>query len=195
MKLAFFRNKSDLRKWFEQNHEKEAELFLGYYKTTSGKESISWPESVDEALCFGWIDGVRKSIDKESYFIRFTKRKSKSIWSAVNIKKIEELSRLGLMYPAGVAAFEKRDEKNSKIYSYEKEPVKLNRKYEKKLKANKKAWKFFVAQPPSYRKPAINWVMSAKQEATRVSRLETLIADCEAGQKIKPMRYEAKKYE
>jgi uncharacterized protein YdeI (YjbR/CyaY-like superfamily) len=193
MQPIFFATQGDLRKWFEKHHETATELYLGFYKTTSGKESVTWPQSVDEALCFGWIDGVRKSIDSESYCIRFTHRKPGSIWSAINIKKIEELTRLGLMKPAGVAAYNKRKEAKSKIYSYEKEAVDLSTVYEKQFRANKKAWKFFTSQPAWYQRVAVHLVMSAKQEATRISRLEKLIADSEAEKKIKALSYGDKK--
>jgi uncharacterized protein YdeI (YjbR/CyaY-like superfamily) len=188
MKPTFFSNQSKLRKWFEKNHNKKQELWVGYYKTSSGKPSITWPQSVDEALCFGWIDGVRKSIDENSYVIRFTQRKPKSIWSDVNIKKVEELTKLGLMYPAGIEAFSKRDEKKSRIYSFEQKNIKLDKNYEKQFKQNKKAWIFFQSQPPSYQKPAIWWVMSAKLETTRQKRLDTLIRDSEEGQRISRLR-------
>lgn len=184
MTPVFFAVQSDFRRWLRENHKKETELLVGFYKVGSHKPSLTWTQSVDEALCFGWIDGVRKSIDKDSYCIRFTPRKPKSIWSAVNILKIEELTEKGLMQPAGIAAFEKREENKSRIYAYEKEPVNLSLEFEKKLKDNEKAWKFFQAQAPSYQKIAINWVMSAKQEATRISRLEKLITNSEAGQKV-----------
>jgi uncharacterized protein YdeI (YjbR/CyaY-like superfamily) len=189
MKPIFFATQSDLRKWFEENHNKQTELLFGFYKVGSGKPSITWPQSVDEALCFGWIDGIRRSIDDESYCIRFTPRKAKSTWSAVNIKKVEELTKMGLMKPEGLAAFNKRDEANSKIYSYENEALKLARNYEKKLKGNKKAFTFFSQQAPSYQNATTRWILSAKQETTRLSRLETLIRDSEEGQLIKPMRY------
>ena len=193
MKPMFFAKQSELRKWFEKNYKKEAELLVGFYKVSSGKPSITWSESVDEALCFGWIDGVRRSIDEESYCIRFTPRKASSNWSAVNIKKVEELTRLGLMKPEGLEAFNKRQDSRSKIYSYENEPVKLDKKFEKQFQANKKAWTFFNSLPPSYRKVTINWVMSAKQQTTRESRLKTLIDDSEAGLRIKQLRYSSKK--
>lgn len=189
MKPIFFATQSDLRKWFEENHNKQAELLVGFYKVGSGKPGITWSQSVDEALCFGWIDGIRRSIDDESYCNRFTPRKAKSTWSAINIKKVEELTKMGLMKPEGHAAFNKRDEASSKTYSYENEAVKLNRNYEKKLKANKKAFTFFTKQAPSYQKATARWIMSAKQETTRLNRLETLIRDSEAEQLIKPMRY------
>ncbi|MCW3124219.1 MAG: hypothetical protein JWQ38_3711 [Flavipsychrobacter sp.] len=156
-------------------YKKADELFLGYYKISSGKASVTWPESVDEALCFGWIDGVRKSIDEASYFIRFTKRQPSSIWSAVNIAKVEKLQKQGLMKPEGIAAYEKRKEHKSKIYSYERGEVALAAAYEKLFKANKPTWTFFAAQAPSYRKVTIHQVMGAKQEKTQQSRLEKLI--------------------
>jgi uncharacterized protein YdeI (YjbR/CyaY-like superfamily) len=164
------------------------ELWLGFYKTNSGKPSITWPQSIDEALCFGWIDGIRKSIDETSYVIRFTPRKPGSIWSAVNIRKIEELTKNGLMHPAGVKAFNKRDEKKSKIYSFEQKNIQLDKKFEKLFKQNKQAWKFFLSQPPSYQKPALWWIVSAKQETTKQKRLNTLIKDSEEGQRIKQLR-------
>lgn len=189
MKPTFFKTPSDFRKWLEKNHLKEKELLVGFYKVGSGKPSITWPQSVDEALCFGWIDGIRKTIDDESYTIRFTPRKPKSIWSAINIKKIAELKEKGLMKPAGIAAFEKREEKRSEIYSYEKAPAKLSAEFEKKFKANKKAYSFFLSLPPSMQRASLHWVMSAKQEKTRISRMESLIRDSEAGKKIKPLSY------
>ena len=142
---------------------------------------MTWSQSVDEALCFGWIDGVRKSIDKESYQIRFSQRKSTSIWSAINIQKIEELTKKGLMQPAGLASFEKRTKSNSKIYSYEKDNVELTPDFKKQFKAKKKAWEYFQSLAPSYRKVSTHWVMSAKQEMTRIKRLNQLISDSEAG--------------
>jgi uncharacterized protein YdeI (YjbR/CyaY-like superfamily) len=189
MNPVFFPDGSSFRKWLEANHETAKELLVGFYKVGSGKPSITWPQSVDQALCFGWIDGIRRSINDESYCIRFTPRKAGSIWSAVNIKKIEDLTKAGLMRPAGVAAFAKRSAKKSAIYSYEKEPVKLNKKFEQQFKANKKAWKFFHSLAPSYQRTAINWVMSAKQEATRNKRMQMLIEDSAQEQKIKPLRY------
>ena len=188
MKPLFFPKQSDLRKWFEKNHEKEKELLVGFFKRDSGRLSITWPESVDEALCFGWIDGIRRSIDEISYSIRFTHRNPKSIWSAVNIKKVENLTKLGLMKPAGIAAFEKLDLNISKIYSFEQRDVKFERKYESIFKRNKKAWKYFSNQVPSYQKPAIHWVKSAKQEDTRLRRLNILINDSAQEQKIAPLR-------
>jgi len=178
---TFFAKQSDFRKWLQKNHKKESELLVGLYKVDSGKPSMTWSQSVDEALCFGWIDGVRKSIDKDSYQIRFTQRKSTSIWSAINIKKIEELTKQGLMQPAGLASFEKRTESKSKIYSYEKDKVDLTQDFKKQFKANKKAWDYFLSLAPSYRKVSAHWVMSAKQEMTKIKRLNQLISDSAAG--------------
>lgn len=188
MKLApkptFFTTQADFRKWLQKNHTEATELIVGYYKVGNNKPSMTWPQSVDEALCFGWIDGVRKSINIESYCIRFTPRKATSIWSAVNIKKIAELTKQGLMQPAGMIAFSKRKESKSKIYAYEKEPVKLDDELAKKFTANKKAWTFFQAQAPSYQRVIIHWVMTAKQEATKLRRLEKLMAESEAGKRL-----------
>jgi uncharacterized protein YdeI (YjbR/CyaY-like superfamily) len=193
VKPVFFKKQSDLRKWFEKNSEKEKELSVGYYRVLTGKPSITWPQSVDEALCFGWIDSVRNSIDDESYTIRFTPRKPGSIWSAINIKKVEELKKLGLMKPNGLELFNNKDEKKLRTYSFERSVVEFSPQFEKKFKANKKAWKYFDQMPPSYKKPVINWVMSAKQEETRLRRLATLIKDSEEERKIKGMDYPKKK--
>ena len=152
-----------------------AEQWVGFYKKDSGKPSITWPESVDQALCFGWIDGIRKSIDDLSYMIRFTPRKPRSIWSSVNIKRAQELIAEGLMSPAGLKAFQAREENRSGIYAYEQRSPELPEQYAKKFKKHPAAWKFFQAQPPSYRK-TLNWyVLSAKKEETRIKRLNILI--------------------
>jgi uncharacterized protein YdeI (YjbR/CyaY-like superfamily) len=181
MKPIFFAKQSDFRKWLEKNYKKETELLVGFYKVHTGRPSMTWSQSVDEALCFGWIDGVRKSIDEDSYQIRFTKRKPTSIWSAVNIQKVENLTKQGLMKPEGLASFELRKENRSKIYSYENEETELPPEMKKLFKANKKAWDYFQALAPSYRRSSVKWIVSAKQEATRVKRLNTLIADSQAG--------------
>jgi uncharacterized protein YdeI (YjbR/CyaY-like superfamily) len=193
MSPLFFPNKSELHKWFTKNHLKEKEFNLGYYKVGLGKPSISWSESVDVALCYGWIDGVRRSIDADSYMIRFTPRKPSSIWSTINIAKVGELIKQGLMRPEGLAAFEKRKEHRSKIYSYESEEKALPPEYESRFKANKQAWEFFKSQAPSYQKTAIHLVVAAKQEVTREKRIATLISDSEAGQKIKALAYNKSK--
>lgn len=186
---AFFPSRFLFRKWMEKNHNNEKELLVGFYKTNSGKKSITWGESIDEALCFGWIDGIRKSIDAESYCIRFTPRKSTSIWSAINIKKVEEFTQKGLMHPAGLVAFSKRKENKSRIYSYEKEAAILSNNFLKKFKANKKAWKYFQSMALSYQRSAIHWIMDAKQEITKIKRLDELIKDSESERKIKRLNY------
>lgn len=181
MKPTFFSQQSDFRKWLEKHHNKETELVVGFYKAGSGKQGMTWSQSVDQALCFGWIDGVRKSIDDDSYCIRFTPRKPASSWSSVNIKKVQELTRQGLMHEAGLAIFNKRTDGKSGIYSYEKTDVTFSAEWEKLFKTNKKAWKFFQSLAPSYRKASIHWVMSARQQTTQVKRMNILIAESEAG--------------
>jgi uncharacterized protein YdeI (YjbR/CyaY-like superfamily) len=188
MEPKFFATPKDFRRWFEKNHDRETELVVGFYKKGSGKPSITWPESVDQALCFGWIDGVRHRIDDESYKIRFTPRKARSIWSAVNMKRMDELIEEGLAHQAGLDAYERRDDARSKIYAYERETVKLDKKYESEFKKNKKAWEFFQSQPPGYRKTAFWYILSARQEATRARRLETLIKDSENGERLAGLR-------
>jgi uncharacterized protein YdeI (YjbR/CyaY-like superfamily) len=183
MEPRFFETPADFRAWLQQHADKETELLVGFYKVGSGKPSITWPQSVDEALCFGWIDGVRRSIDEERYSIRFTPRKPTSIWSGVNIKKVAELTEKGLIQPAGIAAYAKRQESKSAIYSFEVDEMVLKTEYEKQLKANKKAWEFFESQAPWYKKVSIHRIMTAKQEKTQLSRLETLIKASEKGER------------
>jgi uncharacterized protein YdeI (YjbR/CyaY-like superfamily) len=185
MKMKYFKSPSDFRRWLEKNHATRQELWVGYHKKNSRRPSMTWPESVDEALCFGWIDGIRKSVDDLRYTIRFTPRRRGSIWSAVNIKRARELSDKGLMEPAGMAAFNARKENKSGIYSYEQRSANLDIPYEKKLKQNKAAWDFFYAQPPSYRKAVGWWIVSAKQEATRVKRLEKLMRESARGKRLR----------
>ena len=188
MKATFFATPADFRAWLERNHETTPELLVGFYKKGSGKPSITWPESVDEALCFGWIDGVRRTIDDESYSIRFTPRRARSIWSNVNVNRVAELTKLGRMHAAGLRAFEARDPKRSGIYAYEgprrQEFETLSPAYEKKLKANAKAWAFFEAQAPSYKRVISRYVMSAKKEETQLKRLARLIDDSAKGRRV-----------
>ncbi|MEP7287775.1 MAG: YdeI/OmpD-associated family protein [Chloroflexota bacterium] len=181
---VFFTTPAEFRVWLEQNHAKTSELLVGFYKKDSGKPSITWPESVDQALCFGWIDGVRKRIDEVSYSIRFTPRKPRSIWSAVNIARVEELTRLGLIQQAGFKAFEARAEDKSAIYAYEQTNATLGDVYEQQFRANQAAWDFFQTQPAWYQKTAIWRVISAKREETRLKRLATLIEDSAQGRTI-----------
>lgn len=192
MTPTFFSSPSEFRKWLDKNHKTETELIVGYYKVGTKKPSMTWSESVDQALCYGWIDGVRRSVDAESYCIRFTPRKPKSIWSAININKVEELTKQGLMKPAGIASFEKRTENNSRIYSHETERKQFSATFEKQFKANKKAWQFFTSQAPSYQKVATHIVMTAKQEATKLKRLKELIEASEAHQKMGRLKWEKK---
>ena len=187
---TFFATPADLREWFKQHHESESELLMGFYKKDSGKPSVTWPESVDEALCVGWIDGVRKGLDGERYTIRFTPRKPRSIWSAVNIARVEALTQEGRMQPAGLQAYEQRRENKSGIYSYEqRDQIELTEAETKLFKADPKAWDFFESQPASYRKAVLWWVVSAKKEETRAKRVATLIEDSVNGRKIKQFSY------
>jgi uncharacterized protein YdeI (YjbR/CyaY-like superfamily) len=186
--IIFFKTQGDFRKWLKKNHTKKDELWVGYNKKSSGKPSMDWSQSVDVALCFGWIDGIRKSIDEESYKIRFTPRKPASLWSSVNIKKVEELTKKGLMDPAGIEAFKKRDAKRSGVYSFERENAELNEEYVKIFKKNKKAWEFFNSLSKSVKRVTSHWVISAKQEKTRRKRLDILIKSSEAGEKIPGLR-------
>jgi uncharacterized protein YdeI (YjbR/CyaY-like superfamily) len=175
-KPTFFPTPSDFAAWLEAHHDKFHELLVGFYKKSSGKPSITWPESVDAALCFGWIDGVRRSIDETSYTIRFTPRRPTSTWSAVNIKRAKQLQKTGLMHPAGLKAFAARSEKKSGIYSYEqRKSAKFTREQEKLFRANKSAWKFFRSQAPWYQRLTTYWVVSAKKEETKLKRLSVLI--------------------
>jgi uncharacterized protein YdeI (YjbR/CyaY-like superfamily) len=185
---TFFATQKAWRQWLQKHHANETELLVGFYKKATGKPSIDWKQSVDEALCFGWIDGVRKSLGYEAYTIRFTPRRSTSIWSAANIKRIAELTELGLMHASGLKAFNGRNVEKTNRYSFEQLDIAFTKEQERAFKKNAKAWKQFLAMPPSYRKPATWWVISAKQEATKEKRLATLIQDSEAGIRIKPLR-------
>jgi uncharacterized protein YdeI (YjbR/CyaY-like superfamily) len=184
----FFATPAAFRKWLAGHHDTTRELWVGFHKKATGKPSITWPEAVDQLLCFGWIDGVRKSLDSQSYIIRVTPRKPGSIWSAVNTRRAEELCRQGFMEPAGMSAFNGRDRAKSKLYSFERGRVQLSPAQQKRFRAKRPAWEFFQAQPLGYRKTAIWWVVSAKQETTRQNRLSTLIADSEGGLRIAQLR-------
>jgi uncharacterized protein YdeI (YjbR/CyaY-like superfamily) len=189
VKPRFFAIAAELRAWLEENHATATELLVGFYKRGSGKPSITWPELVDEALCFGWIDSVRRGIDELSYANRLTPRKARSTWSAINIARAKELIGLGRMHPAGLKAFERRSDERSAMYSYEQpKKAKLDPKAEGAFRANKKAWAFFLAQALGYRNTTIWWVISAKREETRQRRLATLIRDSERGQTVGPLR-------
>src|SRR5690606_41560850 len=191
--VKIFPEQKDFLKWLAKNFDKEKELWVGFYKKASGKKSIDWPQSVDAALCYGWIDGIRKSIDEISYKIRFTPRNANSSWSAVNIKRVEELTKLGMMQPAGLKKFNERNRKKDALYSYENRNREIDESLQKKFKLNKKAWKFFSSQAPSYQKTAFHWVQNAKKDETRKRRFEILVEDSENGRIIKPLSRNKKK--
>ena len=194
MTPTFFKTQIEFREWLEKNHKTETEIFVGFYKVSSGKTSMNWSQAVDQALCFGWIDGVVNSIDENSYQRRFTPRRRSSIWSAVNIEKVEKLIKQGLMQDAGLEIYKHRTNSKSKIYAFENEEVSLSIEFEKTFKENKIAWDFFQTLAPTYRKPSLNWVMSAKQEATKLKRLNQLITDSENGtNKWKHNKYDIKR--
>lgn len=187
--VRFFATPDELRAWFDANHETEEELWLGYYRKATGRPSVDWPQAVDEALCVGWIDGVRQSVDDTTFVQRFTPRRKGSTWSAVNVAKVAALTEQGRMRPAGRAAFEARSEANTAIYSYERAAAAFTAEEEARFQANSQAWADWQSRPPSYRRAVTHWVTSAKQETTRARRLDTLIADSAAGRKIGPMRW------
>lgn len=184
MKPRFFKSQSEFRAWLEKHHTREKELFVGFYKKNTGKPSITYPEALDEALCFGWIDGVRRSLSDEAYTQRFSPRKSTSIWSNINVRHVERLKQLGRMAPAGLAAYALRDPKRTGVYSFENRPREFSPAFKKKFQSNKKAWEFFEQQPPSFKRVSIFYVMSAKQEETRERRLAQLIESSAKGVRI-----------
>lgn len=184
----FFESSEQFRDWLKEHHNSEEVLWVGLYKVSSDKINMRWEESVREALCFGWIDGLRKSIDNESYKIRFTPRKPDSHWSNKNIRMVEELKEEGRMHPAGLKAYEQRDEGYSGNASYEQDSVELKEEYREKIKSNDKAWQFFQDLAPGYTKTSVHWVMSAKREQTRQRRLNVLIESCEEGKKTPLLR-------
>ncbi len=184
----FFASPELLREWFTEHHGTAAELLVGFHKVGSGRPSISWPEAVDEALCVGWIDGVRRSIDEHSYSIRFSPRRPRSNWSTVNIARVVELTEEGRMRPAGLAAFERRTEDRSGTYSHEQRDLAtLDPAEERRFRATASAWADWQARPPSYRKAAVWWVVSAKRAETRQRRLDQLIEACAAGRTVPPL--------
>jgi len=193
-KPQFFPTPAEFRAWFESHRDKFQELFAGFHKKASGKPSITWPESVQVALCFGWIDGVRKSIDETSYMIRFTPRKPTSTWSAININFVRELTKKRLMHPAGLKAFAARNSKKSAIYSYEQfKNAQFTREQAKQFRANKAAWEFFRSQPPWYQRVTTYWVISAKKEETKLRRLSLLIENSQNRRSIRQLTPTKKK--
>jgi len=188
MEPTFFPTPDHFRDWLAEHHARRDELWVGFYKKATGRPSLTWPESVDEALCFGWIDGIRKSIDAEAYKIRFTPRRNGSHWSRVNLERVTVLIAEGRIAPAGLAAYEARDPERAGRYSYEREKAAFTKAQLAELKADPAAWKFWKSQPPGYRKQVTAWVVTAKREDTRTRRLATLIEDCANGQRIRQLR-------
>ena len=184
--VLFFPSSAQLRKWFETNHATASELWLGYHLKKTGRPSVTWQDAVDQELCFGWIDSVRYSLGDDTTAQRLTPRRKGSTWSAINIKRYRELEALGLVHPNGRAAFERRDEVRSRVYSYENRSRGFDAATEAELRKHKRAWKFYESQPPSYRKTIAFWVMSAKQEETRKRRLARLIEHSQDGERVPP---------
>jgi uncharacterized protein YdeI (YjbR/CyaY-like superfamily) len=183
-KPRFFRTPPEFRAWLEKNHDTKTELQLGFYKRASGRKGITYEEALDEALAFGWIDGVTKRVDDERWAIRFTPRRPKSIWSLKNIRRVGELTKLGRMAPPGIAAFKRRDPTEAGTYSFEQANPEFGEDLERRFRRNRKAWRFWEEQPPGYRKAATWWVVSAKREETRLRRLGTLIEDSANGRRV-----------
>jgi uncharacterized protein YdeI (YjbR/CyaY-like superfamily) len=184
----FFATPAEWRRWLAAHHKRASELWVGFHKRSSGTPSITWPEAVDEALCYGWIDGLRKSVDGQSYMIRFTPRRSGSTWSAVNVGRVKELISRGRMRAAGMLAYGARTKANTGIYSFEqRKKVRLPSAYQRRFKANAAAWRNFQSRPPWYQRTAIFWVISAKREETRQKRLSTLMDDSAHGRAIRPL--------
>jgi uncharacterized protein YdeI (YjbR/CyaY-like superfamily) len=185
----YFESAAAFRDWLEEHHATETEVLVGFWKAATGRPSLTWSESVDEALCHGWIDGVRRRVDDERFTIRFTPRKPRSNWSLVNVRKVAELTAAGRMRPAGLAAFEARRERDTGVYSFERAaPAELDEAATARFREQPRAWEWFEAQAPSYRRAALHWVTSAKRAETRERRLTQLVADSAAGQRIAPMR-------
>jgi uncharacterized protein YdeI (YjbR/CyaY-like superfamily) len=186
-KPIYFKSPQEFYDWLEEHHETEDEVYVGFHKTHTGKRGMTWSESVDQALCFGWIDSRANSIDDDRYMQRFTPRKPGSNWSKINVEKVARLKEAGLMRPAGLAAFEERRDARTGVYSFERENAELPPEFEQRLRANQAAAEYFDGRPPWYRRTAAHWVVSAKREETRLRRLQTLI-DCSAeGRKVPPL--------
>lgn len=184
MKPKFFSSPALFREWLEQNHDSKTELLLGFHKKTSGKKSVTYGEALDEALCYGWIDGVRKNLNETSYTIRFTPRKPRSIWSLVNVRHVERLTKEGRMRPPGIETYARRDPKRTGIYAFENRPREFSPEFEKAFRQNKTAWSFFEKQPPGYKRTIIFWVMGGKKEETRMKRFKKLVELSEQGLRL-----------
>jgi uncharacterized protein YdeI (YjbR/CyaY-like superfamily) len=189
MEPIFFKSPQEFYDWLEEHHESESEVYVGMHKKHTGKRAMSWSEAVDQALCFGWIDGRANAIDEDSYMQRFTPRRPGSNWSEINIAKVAKLTEQGLMRPSGLRAFEARTDARSGQYTYEeRDQARLTEEHERRFRANAAAWAYWEARPQGYRRDATFWVMSAKRQETRERRLNQLIEDCASGQHIKPLR-------
>lgn len=175
------------RKWLEKNHDHAAELLVGFPRVESGKGGLTYREALDQALCFGWIDGVRKRYDDSSYTVRFSRRDAGSIWSVINTNRMEELIRMGCVHASGMTTFTQRDKKKSKLYSYEVGNCRLALEFERRFRTNPTAWEFYQSQAPWYRRVTCHWVMSAKKEETRLRRLDQLIADSAHKRRVKQL--------
>ena len=184
MDVRHFRDAATFRRWLERNHDREKELWVGFYRNDSGRGGLTYREALDQALCFGWIDGVRKKVDEASYAQRFTPRQARSTWSLVNIRRVGELTKMGVMAPAGVKAFEARDAARSGVYSFENRPQALPPDLERRFRKDRAAWAFFQAQPPGYRRTAIWFIVSAKKDETRLKRLAVLMDDSAHGRRL-----------
>lgn len=195
MDALFFASQDDFRAWLDANHDTATVVYVGYYKVGTGKPSITYKQSVDQALCYGWIDGVRNTIDDERYTLRFTPRKPKSIWSAVNLKRFEELRQMGMVHPAGLRVFENRDPKMQQKYSFEQpeESIKFTEAQAQRFRANEAAWAYWQKAPKGYVNAATWWVISAKQDATREKRLTELIDNSAQGLRVPQFRRPEKK--
>jgi len=192
--LTFFNTTTELHAWLQEHHDTAKELWVGFYKKASGLVSTTYPETLDEMLCFGWIDGIRKRVDEHSFAIRFTPRKKSSIWSNVNIKRVGELQEEGRMQPCGLKVFNERKAENTGLYSFEQAEHKLDAALEAQFRANKEAWDFFQSQPPGYQRTATWWVISPKREETKQKRLATLIEDSQQGRRIAAVTYSPDRY-
>lgn len=192
---TFFRSEAEFRKWLQKNHNRESELLIVFHRVESGKGGLTYRQALDQALCFGWIDGLRKRFDATSYTVRFSPRISGSIWSVINTNRMKELIEIGCVHASGLSVFEKRDKKKSRMYSYEVGSCKLDASFEKQFRASPTAWEFYQTQAPWYRRVSCYWVMSAKKEETRLRRLGQLITDSANERRLKQLISNPKKAE
>jgi uncharacterized protein YdeI (YjbR/CyaY-like superfamily) len=191
-RLTFFKSGTDFRRWLEKNHSSADELWVGFYRKDSGKGGITYAQALDEALCYGWIDGIRKKLDDISFTTRFTPRKPNSIWSNVNVAHVSRLTQEGRMMPPGIAAYEKKTDARTGVYSFERETASLDPAMVREFRKNRQAWKFFEAQPPYYRRLAAWYVISAKRQETRDMRLKRLIDDSARGDRLAQFKVQSR---